>query len=199
MQKIYQRILFLAIPIALCSTTLSFTVVADTDLGERNSIKCTLLGKFYAYKDGMLALREKDMLLAFDIFCSLALQGDDRAQFKLAEIVSHKYSSSITKDLSVAYAWSKLANARLHSVRKANLTKAIFSSLSEDEKLAAQGVFEVLRTTVPTGIRIDQAREDIDLAKIYSEYHDKLKNRTFTGSRLKRENPAGFLKQLSVN
>jgi TPR repeat protein len=174
---------------------ISSTIFAPQALSDEQSplIDCEPLSQFYAYKDGMNSHHNKDFGKAFNIFCNLALQGDDRAQFRLAEYYSGKYASNTPIDLQLAYIWSRLANTRIYTVKRTELYQQIRAQLAGENLELSQLAFGSFMSSFNTGNRVDKQRKKLDLKRIYKEYHDKINNRIYTGSRIRGRVPTDSL------
>lgn len=166
---------------------------------QSSLIDCEPLSQFYAYKDGMKSHHNQNFSQAFNIFCNLALQGDDRAQFRLAEYYSGKYASKTPIDLQLAYIWSRLANTRIYTVKRTELYKQIRAQLVDKNLEVAQLAFGSFMNSFNTGNRVDEPRKKLDLKRIYKEYHDKINNRIYTGSRIRGRVPTDSLEIPNVN
>lgn len=167
----------------------SFGLTSSATFAQGPVNDCDLLNQFYAFTDGMQAYQKGDSKKAVNIFCSLALQGDDRAQFRLAQYYAKELDSHLPHDVVTAYAWSKLANFSFSTVRKTKLVTALKQELNAEELAAAEDLYRSIVEMAGTGDRINQQHRTLDLDKIFEQYNRKVYGQTYTGSRIKGRDP----------
>lgn len=179
----------------MLTATVILCLSLSTDAKGEESLPasdCQIPTTFFAYKDAKKAQYEGDIKSAFNIFCSLALQGDDRAQYQLARFYAKKIESHVEKDLFQAYAWASLANKAIPTSRKSKLRDEITTMLNSDEHEAAIELYAEFRSVVGSGRRIDQLYKKLDLIKIHSKYKENLRKQRHVGTHIRGKGPAAF-------
>ncbi len=144
---------------------------------------------FFPYKAGIEAEKNEMYTEAFIIFCNLALKGDYRAQFKLANYYYSGIPELIEIDYEFAYIWSKLSNHYTTSKRKTLFTEKILQKIAVKNRQTLHLKYEVALNIIPAGTKIDQKYEPINYSKIIKEYKKRKEKKQFVGSRIRRDEP----------
>lgn len=152
-------------------------------IGQAEGTSCKPLSEFVPYKAGVKVEKQGDHKKAFDIYCHLAIQGDYRAQFKIAQYFHSGIEGEVETNLVHAYIWAKYSNHYVKSRKRGEFAARIANALSEEQRAAASSSYTMLASVIPGGRRIDMLYKPIDLAKLLKE---KNKKKKFTGSNIKR-------------
>ena len=152
---------------------------------------CTIYEEFPFYQSGVLAEKAGETFNAFEIYCNLAFRGDYRAQFKLAQLYQSGVDGHFSSDLKMAYVWASMANSYVFSKRKQKLIDELTAALDSEALAAAKKLYGSTAIVLPTGRRIDQNHEPVDVKELW-----KKKQQIFTGSRIKTDKPIRSLKRV---
>lgn len=150
----------------------------NTYANEKISNVCKKSNKFFPYKAGVIAAKE-NAESAFEIFCSLAIKGDYRSQFKIANYYYNGILGYLDESEIDAYVWAKLSISHVKSLKKENFLIKIQQGLSDLDLSKANTIYELAVQLIPSGNRIDGQYEPIDLNAYIKE------KTTTTGSRIK--------------
>jgi hypothetical protein len=158
----------------------------STVLRANDQIACGENSSFLAYKAGVYAEKNGFIEDSFDIYCQLAFQGDYRAQFKLAQFYKQGIPNILNEDVSFAYVWAKLSNSYIQSTKRSSYIQKIKLALNHNELINAEKLYDLAKSTINTGRRIDQEYKKLDLDK----YLNKNRSKSYTtGSRIKDNEP----------
>ncbi len=160
----------------------SFIVFCTETKAENNS--CKVLSKFFPYKAGVALEKKGKHNNAFDIYCHLAIQGDYRAQFKIAQYFQTGIEGKLEASSVHAIVWAKFANYYIKSRKRADFISSVEQNLSEEQLAIASERFSFMVSMMPGGRRIDMQYKPIDIAELIKE---KKKKRKFTGSNIKKD------------
>ncbi|TPH15716.1 hypothetical protein [Litorilituus lipolyticus] len=160
---------------------------------EVNGSLCNSSDKFFPYKAAKKAEKSDYIIEAFNMYCQLAFNGDYRAQYKLASFYSQGIKNYVSVDKEFAYLWAKLANSQVQSRKKSLLVDKLAGQLTNSQRVNADKNFLVFVQKIPSGRRIDQEYEPIDLAKELRLMEKRRKNE-FVGSRIKKDEMPKHLK-----
>ena len=162
------------------------TYMSDaTDL----SSECQGMKEFIPYKAGVQAEKKNLPVEAFLIWCNLALKGDYRAQFKLANYYFNGSPNVIEPDPEFAYVWAMLSNYYAVSKKKTEYAEMIYTFISPENVESLNLKLERALKIIPTGNRIDIQHAPIDYDKLFKEFKERSKKKQFTGSRIRRDKP----------
>jgi len=157
---------------------------------------CNYSNEFYSYKAAKQAENEGFIEDALGIYCTLAFRGDYRAQYQMALFYENGVDELIESNVEVAYLWATLSNKAVHSKKRQDTIDRLENTLraqsdfNREKQMLLTRAIAQLSLIIPTGRRIDMKYEPIDLRKAMEE---KNKKREYTGSRIKRDKPPGFL------
>ncbi|MCW8878277.1 MAG: hypothetical protein OQK51_14605 [Kangiellaceae bacterium] len=154
------------------------------ELSMAEGSSCKPLSEFVPYKAGVKVEKRGEHKKAFDIYCHLAIQGDYRAQFKIAQYFDTGIKGELEPNLVHSYVWAKYANHYVKSRKRAEFAANIGAKLTEEQRAMASSAYTLLASIMPGGLRIDMQYKPIDIAKLLKE---KRKKKKFTGSNIKRD------------
>ena len=124
---------------------------------------CAPLQSVYSYSAGVQAQKEGYDVAAFDIFCNLAVRGDYRSQYKLAQYYLSGIENYLQPNKNYAYVWAKISNSYVLSRNRQRLVDEIAAGISREEQEKQNNLlYAAVLRSIPAGTRlaIDSAADD---------------------------------------
>ena len=159
--------------ISICIVVFSFSIQAEQD---RSQI-CIIHDEFKVYIEGIKAEKTGDLVLAFEIYCDLAVRGDYRAQYKLASMYQNGIKGRLKPDLRTAYFWAHISNSHAYSRKKQILMEELAKQLEADVLDDAKNLADKAIDVLPRGRRLDQVTEPITAEELKKKLKE-LQSRT---------------------
>ena len=125
--------------------------------------ECVPLPEFFPYKAGIEAEKRGKDSKAFEIYCSLAVQGDYRAQFKLAKYYLDGIRGYIEPNKVLAHVWSRMSIFSVQSRKRKELEKSVKKTLTEHQINRSDQIFWTIVRVIPSNQRIDMAFKPLNL------------------------------------